>query len=107
MLPDYTTDTMTLLNSLISASGQKHATRGEQVFYFNFVPILNHLKNRYAQAVNGTLFDGSQFLGKYADIVNNGAIFEAAVMPVNGWWGFTPNNNQQAVAVCTGSLICF
>jgi hypothetical protein len=60
----------------------------------------------YAQAHSGTLFDGSQLVGRMDQIVASGALFRPAVMPVGGWWGLGPEGssnggNQQAVAICS------
>ncbi|GAA5859543.1 hypothetical protein JCM1840_004662 [Sporobolomyces johnsonii] len=53
----------------------------------------------YAQAVSGTLFDGSQFAARKDQIIAGG-VFQPAVMPTGGWWGLTSSDNQQAVAIC-------
>lgn len=50
----------------------------------------------YAQAIPGIPFTGSQLTDRMADIVNSGAVFQPAVMPVGGWQGFTWDDTSQA-----------
>ncbi|KDE09583.1 hypothetical protein MVLG_00478 [Microbotryum lychnidis-dioicae p1A1 Lamole] len=54
----------------------------------------------YAQAVAGQLFDGRQLLSKIDQIVKDGGVFQASVMPIGGWAGLRWNDNRQAVAIC-------
>ncbi|OAV93940.1 hypothetical protein PTTG_08591 [Puccinia triticina 1-1 BBBD Race 1] len=53
----------------------------------------------YGQAVSGTLFDGSQLLAVLDDVKASKAVFQPAVMPVQGWKGLTSSDNSQAVAI--------
>ncbi|KAA1065333.1 hypothetical protein PGT21_034753 [Puccinia graminis f. sp. tritici] len=53
----------------------------------------------YGQAVSGTLFDGAQLTAVIDDVKASGAVFQPAVMPVQGWKGLTSSDNSQAVAI--------
>ncbi|SCV71434.1 BQ2448_3022 [Microbotryum intermedium] len=54
----------------------------------------------YAQVFAGRHFDGWQLLSKMDQIVRNGGVFQASVMPIGGWAGLTWKDNRQAVAIC-------
>ncbi|PWN18249.1 hypothetical protein BCV69DRAFT_314780 [Microstroma glucosiphilum] len=74
---------MTAINSVMTgASLAKSATYGY-----------------YAQTYAGMEWDGQQFMKILDDIKASGAIFEAAVMPVESWRGYSATDNSQAIAV--------
>ncbi|SCZ89404.1 BZ3500_MvSof-1268-A1-R1_Chr1-1g01158 [Microbotryum saponariae] len=55
----------------------------------------------YAQVIAGHPFDGWQLLSKMDQIAKDGGVFQASIMPINGWAGLTWEDDRQAVAICT------
>ncbi|PWN98351.1 hypothetical protein FA09DRAFT_329945 [Tilletiopsis washingtonensis] len=53
----------------------------------------------YAQTYPHEHFDGEQLLRVKDDVVASGAIFEPAVMPLQGWTGYTAANNSHALSI--------
>lgn len=54
----------------------------------------------YDQVYKGQQYTGQNLLRHASDIYDSGAIFEATIMPIGGWDGFTQKDNSQALAVC-------
>lgn len=53
----------------------------------------------YAQVYPGLPFKGEQLLKIKDDVIQSGAIFETAIMPLRSYDGFTAQNPSQAIAV--------
>ncbi|EPQ30882.1 uncharacterized protein PFL1_01779 [Pseudozyma flocculosa PF-1] len=80
---NYGASSMSQLNTLLGPAAGKAATYGW-----------------YAQTYPDQPFNGNQLLWQMNDIVQSGAILEAAVMPVGGWAGLTAQDNSRAVEIC-------